>query len=230
MLYDNKALTTLPVKTTVWKGGWEEGVIFKKNGGVGLIIEGRIRGKSRHNIVVGNSHNRYLTLHVEVVKATKRRFDQHGKEIEPDFGSHKKVNTGYLSSSYKTVQKEGDDIISAAKCVDLLKLTELFNLNREKLTNLNFVNLTSIWCAEKELEGRELDDGASVRLRTKGDGPYLESIVCLDEEKISKTSYSTGETVGGSWTDKVLNVKDEKEKGSHLTEDSKAIDDDEWEE
>lgn len=32
MLYDNKALTTLPVKTTVWKGGWEEGVIFKKNG------------------------------------------------------------------------------------------------------------------------------------------------------------------------------------------------------
>lgn len=58
--------------------------------------------------------------------------------------------------------------------------------------------------------------------------PLLESIVCLDEEKISKTSYSTGETVGGSWTDKVLNVKDEKEKGSHLTEDSKAIDDDEW--
>lgn len=36
--------------------------------------------------------------------------------------------------------------------------------------------MTSIWCAEKELEGRELDDEAAVRLRTKGDGPYLGEI------------------------------------------------------
>ena len=41
-------------------------------------------------------------------------------------------------------------------------------------------------------------------------------------------NYSSGESVGGSWTDKVLSVKDEKEKGSHLSTDSEAVNDDEW--
>lgn len=56
----------------------------------------------------------------------------------------------------------------------------------------------------------------------------LESVVCLDEERSSKVNYTTGESVGGSWTDKISNTKDNKGSGAHLTTDSHAVDDDEW--
>lgn len=52
--------------------------------------------------------------------------------------------------------------------------------------------------------------------------------MCLDEERALKVNYSTGESVGGSWTNKVLETKDEKVEGSHLTSESQAVDDDEW--
>lgn len=41
-------------------------------------------------------------------------------------------------------------------------------------------------------------------------------------------NYTAADPVGSSWTEKVLNVKDDKDSHAHLTADSNAVDDDEW--
>ena len=59
---------------------------------------------------------------------------------------------------------------------------------------------------------------------------FIESITSLTTEKqhlTNKVNYTTGESVGGSWTDKILDNKDTKAM-SHLTQDSVAVEDDEW--
>ena len=59
---------------------------------------------------------------------------------------------------------------------------------------------------------------------------FIESITSLTAEKrylTNKVNYTTGESVGGSWTDKILDNKDTKTL-SHLTQDSVAVEDDEW--
>jgi len=39
-------------------------------------------------------------FYVKFERAHKRKFDDKGQEIEPNFSETKKVNTGYLNSSY----------------------------------------------------------------------------------------------------------------------------------
>jgi len=232
MLYDNKALNAIPVKLVDWKGAWQKEAIFKLNKETGLVVEAVICGRSKFIINEGSGagliKHRYVVLHVDILRASKRRYDSKGEEIEPDFGSKKKVNTGYLSSSYKSVSKEGEDVLQPGKAVSLLSVDSLNTMVAEKMASLQGRNLSSIWCDETTLEGAEISDGNQVRLRTKGEGPYLESIICLDIETTNLSSYSTGTSVGGSWTDKVMGVKDETGGGSHLTDDSAAVEDDEW--
>ena len=42
----------------------------------------------------------YYILYVKISRAHRRKFDASGEEIEPNFSETKKVNTGYLNSSY----------------------------------------------------------------------------------------------------------------------------------
>ena len=42
----------------------------------------------------------FMVFHVDIKKGCKRKFLASGEEVEPDFGSKQKVNTGYLMSSY----------------------------------------------------------------------------------------------------------------------------------
>ena len=41
-----------------------------------------------------------MVFHVDIKKACKRKYLPNGEEVEPDFGSKQKVNTGHLMSSY----------------------------------------------------------------------------------------------------------------------------------
>jgi len=229
MLYDDKVLDTLPVKISNLKQIWNEDNIFQLQKGVGLIFEGLMLSRSRHLLIDRNNDKyRYTCFHIEISKATKRAFDTNGKEIEPDFGLEKKVNTGYLSSSYKKVSKEGDDVVGPEQAVQLLSSSTLDQYNVDNVAKHTKSNVVSIWCDEKHITGIEVGDMANVRVRTKGSGPYLESIVCLSEQHKTKVNYTAADPVGSSWTEKVLNVKDDKDSHAHLTADSNAVDDDEW--
>lgn len=228
MLYDDSAMSALPVKITRWNGTWNPDLIFKRSGN-GYIIEATILGKSKHQIVEGQTKLHYICLHVSILKSMRRKFDGKGDEIEPDLGDKKKVNTGYLMSSYKDVSKEGEDIISPSEMKKILSNKQLEDLLSGKLQTYNQANYVSaVWCDLKQLEGTELPNGAKVRLRTKGNGCFLESILCLDEDTTTKQSFTTHSSVGGSWTDKVLDTKDEKGAKAHLTKESEGVDEDEW--
>lgn len=61
---------------------------------------------------------------------------------------------------------------------------------------------------------------------------FLESIVCLDPETKDLSSFTTDKPIGGSWTDKVLAMKDSEKLESQPEAASKesgdCVDDDEW--
>ena len=43
---------------------------------------------------------RFCVFHIEYSSTCKRKYDSQNREIEPNFGQTKLVNTGYLNSSY----------------------------------------------------------------------------------------------------------------------------------
>lgn len=45
-----------------------------------------------------------MVFHIDIKKACRRKYLANGEEVEPDFGSKQKVNTGYLMSSYSEWQ------------------------------------------------------------------------------------------------------------------------------
>ena len=78
-----------------------------------------------------------------------------------------------ISIISESVSKEGEDVLQPGKAVSLLSVDSLDTMVAEKMASLQGRNLSSTWCDETTLEGAEISDGNQVRLRTKGEGPYL---------------------------------------------------------
>jgi len=88
-MYDNKPLSSLPVENITWKAAWCPG---NYQTGPGVIIEGCIKGRSRHVVVsTDGKRTRYMALYVSVRRAHRRRFDASGVEVEPNFSETEKV-------------------------------------------------------------------------------------------------------------------------------------------
>ena len=228
MLYKESSLTSLPVKITTWNSSWDEDEVFRRTSGGGLILEGVLQSRSKHTVVDGVDSGRkfrYMVLYVKITSAVHRKYDTQGKEIEPDIGARKVTLTGYLSA--RQGHREAVDLISPDKVPEMIRISEM-----EKLTlgeNCGLSNVVGIWCEEKGMEGKELEDGSVIRLRTRGTGPFLESVTCLKGDTMHTVNYTSADGVGGSWTDKVLTAKDDvPHEGAHLTDDSCAVADDEW--
>ena len=84
----------------------------------------------------------------------------------------------------------------------------------------------------------ELVDGDGVRVRTHGDGPFVETVARVDRDAAvsaaaaTVSNYSGGEQVGASWTDHIMAVKASRrtadvEKAASCDEGAGAADD-EW--
>lgn len=59
------------------------------------------------------------------------------------------------------------------------------------------------------MQSVELIGNDIVRIRTKGDGLFIETVTRLDAAAAAATvcNYSGGEQVGASWTDKIMAMK-----------------------
>jgi len=235
MLYDNKALKSIPAKVT----NWSQAVSCKTESlfqfdarNAGVIAEGRLLGKSRHCIVdKENQRYHYMVFHVDIKKACKRKYLANGDEIEPDLGSKQKVNTGYLMSSYKNVSKEGKDLLPFKDLKELIQVKELQSLTKEKEESYHGQKVISFWFIENDFDGMELNDNTNVRCRTRGGKCYLESFTCLDTETKDLPNYTAAKPLGDSWTDKVLALKESKEEYSQGATSQglgDSADDDEW--
>ncbi|XP_074863249.1 arpin isoform X3 [Carettochelys insculpta] len=79
-------------------GRWDPPAL---QGGDGAIVEGELVAVSRHLLSdVNGRKERYYVLYVRPSQLHRRRFDAQGNEREPNFSDTRKVNTGFLMSSF----------------------------------------------------------------------------------------------------------------------------------
>ncbi len=129
---------------------------------------------------------RYVVFHVEYKHGCQRRFDAHGKEIEPNFGQKGLVRTGYLHSSYSESFPVFQPHITrfpshvsepeAKGTPDLLTYEELKRRVQSSLADYvapSHAQSLCFWGEEEQYDHVEIEYGQPVRLKTKGDSPFI---------------------------------------------------------
>ena len=62
----------------------------------------------------------------------------------------------------------------------MITVTELTRLTENKLPETGNVISQAFWCAEEDIEKMELLQGDPVRLKTKGEGPFIGNLTILN--------------------------------------------------
>ncbi|KAG2470464.1 ARPIN protein, partial [Polypterus senegalus] len=196
-----------------------------RDSGPGVILEGELIDLSRHSITdISNQKTRYYVLYIKPSRVHRRKFDAKGNEIEPNFSDTKKVNTGFLMSSYKVEAKGETDKLSVEELKASVEKGDLV-----KITGKHTPTQTiAFWISEEEMLKTELDEGQHVRLKTKGDGPFIFSFVKLDSGAVTKCNFAGDEKAGASWTDKIMANKSSSAGGSEPLRHGDGADEDEW--
>ncbi|XP_034389978.1 arpin isoform X2 [Cyclopterus lumpus] len=169
--------------------------------GQGVILEGQLLDVSRHAISDGsNPKVRFYVLYIKPGRIHQRKFDTSGKEIEPNFSDTKKVHTGFLMSSYKVEAKGESDRLSEEQLSLAVNKAELL-----KITDKHRPGGTwAFWYPESQMDQTELETGQEVRLKTRGNSPFIFSLAKVDGGTVTKCNFAGDDHAGASWTDKVL--------------------------
>ncbi|KAI7802401.1 arpin isoform X2 [Triplophysa rosa] len=221
-IYHNTALQSKPVHNEKLSFTWDP-VVYQS--GRGVILEGAVVDMSRHVITDKNNRKeRYNVLYIKPSRVHRRKYDSKGNEIEPNFSETRKVNTGYLMSSFKVETKGETD------CLDERQLCEI--LNKDELVKVTAKHCLSqtmaFWISEAEMDRTEIELGQEIRLKTKGDGPFIFSFAKLDGGTVTKCNFAGDENAGASWTDKIMaNKADAKCTGKSASQ-GEGADEDEW--
>ncbi|XP_026166564.1 arpin [Mastacembelus armatus] len=194
-IYDNTSLQNKPVHNEKFDRVWSPSAY---ESGQGVLLEGKLLDVSRHAISdVKNQKIRYYVLYIKPSRIHQRRFDSKGQEIEPNFSDTKKVNIGFLMSSYKVEAKGETDRLSEEQLSALVNKPELV-----KITDRHRPSGTwAFWYPESEMDKTELETGQDVRLKTKGNSPFIISLAKVDAGTVTKCNFAGDETAGASWTD-----------------------------
>ncbi|XP_061077154.1 arpin [Conger conger] len=218
-IYQNTALQNKPVNNEKISSKWQPSTY---QSGLGVILEGTLVDVSRHVITdASNQKDRYYVLYIKPSRVHRRKFDSKGNEVEPNFSETRKVNTGYLMSSFKVEAKGETDRLSEVDLKEAVNKAELVKVT-EKHTPGETV---AFWLPEAEMQKTELEPGQEVRLKTKGDGPFIFSLAKVDGGTVTKCNFAGDENAGASWTDKIMANKDG---GSVPAGAGEGAEDEEW--
>ncbi|XP_025748813.1 arpin isoform X1 [Callorhinus ursinus] len=193
--------------------------------GNGVLLEGELVDVSRHSILDAHDRKeRYYVLYIRPSRIHRRKFDPKGNEIEPNFSATRKVNTGFLMSSYKVEAMGDTDRLTPEALKALVQKPELLALT-ESLTPAQTV---AFWMSESEMEAMELELGVGVRLKTRGDGPFLESLAKLEAGTVTKCNFAGDGKTGASWTDNIMAQKSTMGATAETREQGDGAEDEEW--
>lgn len=215
-IYDNQPLSNLQLINIEINDVWNT---QKYTSGDGILLEGCVQKRSHFQISDSSKKkNQFYIFFIKVSRAHKRKFDSSGGEIEPNFSETKKVSTGYLNSSYK---------IEAKGQTDRLSNEQVFaTINKPELTRHTdkhgSPDLVAFWLGLDQIQGLEFQCGDEIRIKTRGDGPFVFSISKIDNASLTVSNYAGGEAVGASWTDKIMDMK------SNVPINNPAVEDDGW--
>ncbi|KAG5198034.1 hypothetical protein MG293_014738 [Ovis ammon polii] len=221
-IYHDSALRNKAVRSARLPGAWDPAAHQR---GDGVLLEGELLDVSRHS--VSDAHGRkerYYVLYIRPSCIHRRKFDPKGNEIEPNFSATRKVNTGFLMSSYKVEAKGDSDRLTPEALKGLVNKPELLALT-ESLTPAETV---AFWMPESEMEAMELELGAGVRLKTRGDGPFLDSLAKLEAGTVTKCNFAGDGKTGTSWTDNIMAQKSSEGAASETREQGDGAADEEW--
>uniref|UniRef100_A0A5F9DVN6 Arpin n=1 Tax=Oryctolagus cuniculus TaxID=9986 RepID=A0A5F9DVN6_RABIT len=167
---------------------------------------------------------RYYVLYVRPSRIHRRKFDPKGKEIEPNFSDTRKVTTGFLMSSYKVEAKGDSDRLTPEELMALVNKPQLLALTESLAPD----GTVAFWMPESEMEAMELELGAGVRLKTQGDGPFLESLAKLEAGTVTKCNFAGDSKTGASWTDNIMARKSSEVATAEVREQGDGAADEEW--
>ncbi|XP_062922342.1 arpin isoform X2 [Mobula hypostoma] len=222
-IYSDDRLSVGPVNRERVLGPWAPAA----PGGPGAVLEGELRQLSRHQIEDNTgSKYRYFILYIKPTKIHKRKFDSHGVEIEPNFSDTKKVNTGYLMSSYKVEAKGQSDRISAEELKKLIYKLELAQISEKHTPG----DSLAFWITEEEMKNIDLEIGDTLRLKTRDDSPFIFTLVKMDAGTVTKCNFAGDKKAGSSWTDNIFATKSKNEEEAKESGQGEGADEDEWSE
>ncbi|XP_062945286.1 arpin isoform X1 [Cynocephalus volans] len=238
-IYHDSALRNKAVQSVRLPGSWDPAA---HQGGNGILLEGELVDVSRHSILDAHGRKeRYYVLYIQPSRIHCRKFDPKGNEVEPNFSTTRKVNTGFLMSSYipeteeakikvladseSELEAKGDsDTLTPEALKGLVNKPELLALT-DSLTPKHTV---AFWMPEAEMEAMELKLGTGVRLKTRGDGPFLDSIAKLEAGTVTKCNFAGDGKTGASWTDNIMAQKSSEGATVELREQGDGAADEEW--
>ncbi|XP_076848308.1 arpin [Brachyhypopomus gauderio] len=221
-IYDNTALQNKPVHNEKLSFVWDPSTYQR---GLGVILEGTFVDVSRHAVRdINNRKERYNVLYIKPTRIHCRKYDSKGNEIEPNFSETKKVNTGYLMSSYKLEAKGESDRITEEQLKGIVNKKELLRMTETHCPP----QALAFWVPEAEMEKTELEIGQDLRLKTKGDGPFIFSFSKLDAGTVTKCNFAGDEKTGASWTDKIMVNKADTQSPAKPTAQGDGAEEEEW--
>ncbi|XP_034734522.1 arpin [Etheostoma cragini] len=197
-IYHNTSLQNKPVHNERFDRVWSPSTY---ESGQGVLLEGKLLDVSRHAISDdSNQKVRFYVLYIKPSRIHQRKFDASGTEMEPNFSDTKKVNTGFLMSSYKVEAKGESDCLSEEQLSLMVNKAELV-----KITDKHRPSGTwAFWYPESEMDTTELETGRDIRLKTRGNSPFIFSLAKVDGGTVTKCNFAGDEKAGASWTDKIL--------------------------
>uniref|UniRef100_A0A8C9X5C8 Arpin n=1 Tax=Sander lucioperca TaxID=283035 RepID=A0A8C9X5C8_SANLU len=179
--------------------GMKKGIPLRS--GQGVLLEGKLLDVSRHAISdVNNEKVRFYVLYIKPSRIHQRKFDASGTEMEPNFSDTKKVNTGFLMSSYKVEAKGESDCLSEEQLSAMVNKAELVKITDQHRPNGTW----AFWYPESEMDTTELETGQDIRLKTRGNSPFIFSLAKVDGGTVTKCNFAGDEKAGASWTDKIM--------------------------
>ncbi|XP_074151255.1 arpin [Sminthopsis crassicaudata] len=221
-IYHDGALRNKPVHGTRLPGSWDPAAYQRGNG---ILLEGELVDVSRHNISdASGKKERYYVLYIRPGRIHRRKFDCKGNEIEPNFSNTRKVNTGFLMSSYKVEAKGDTDRLSPTELKGLVEKPELVEVTKCHTPD----QALAFWIPEMEMEKIELELGAELRLKTWGDGPFISSLAKFEAGTVTKCNFAGDEQTGASWTDNIMAQKSSEGVASELRGQGDGAEDEEW--
>ncbi|XP_077424493.1 arpin isoform X2 [Vanacampus margaritifer] len=221
-IYHNTSLENKPVHNEKYGSEWSPG---SHESGPGVITEGMLVDVSRHALTdVNNQKVRYYVLYIKPRRIHRRKYDPSGNEIEPNFSDTRKVNTGFLMSSYKVEVKGESDILSGEQLSALIRKADLVKITDKHRP----AGTWAFWYPECEMDKTELETETDVRLKTRGNSPFIFSLAKVDGGTVSKCNFAGDQNAGASWTDKIMANK----AGAHDTQkpagEGEGSQEDEW--
>eukprot|EP00050_Salpingoeca_kvevrii_P011487 m.15669 g.15669 ORF g.15669 m.15669 type:complete len:230 (-) comp3454_c0_seq2:838-1527(-) len=222
MIYDDKVLSHTAAASIQWPEPWRAESFYSGNG---VIVEGKFAGRSRNTVTdsTGAKH-RHLVIIVEATQAFSRQFNADGSEIAVIQQDSRKVRTGYLNSSYKT-EKLADHRISLDEAHSAVDGVLQKILGTVPCRGATF----QFWGDEDALREVELTPGCELRLSTRGNSPFIDSLALLETTQMrTATNFTGSAAVGESWTDKLVSVGAAAASVTAPQEELEGVDDDEW--